>query len=235
MITQSEREETRIIQNSCKKIGNQWMIPYPWKADPKLLPDNRSQAIKKLEATECRLQKNPENAEAYDQQIQEMEQMNTSRKLSERKLADYKGPVHYIAHHEVLRPDKKSTPVRIVFNLSSAYQGHRLNDYWLKGPDLLNGLFGVVLCFRENQVAISGDISKMYHRILIPLEDQRVHRFLGRKLQTDREPDTYVKTVLTFGDKPAPAMAQIAFKKTAEEGESLSPHAAKTLESSLHG
>jgi len=83
-ITQSEREETRIIQNSYKKMGNQWMIPYPWKADPKLLPDNRSQAIKQWEATECRLQKYPENAEAYDQEIQEMEQMNTSRKLSER-------------------------------------------------------------------------------------------------------------------------------------------------------
>ena len=30
------------------------MITYPWKADPKLLPDNRSQGIKKLEATERR-------------------------------------------------------------------------------------------------------------------------------------------------------------------------------------
>ena len=33
-------------------MGNQWVIAYPWKADPKLLPNNRSQAIKKLEATE---------------------------------------------------------------------------------------------------------------------------------------------------------------------------------------
>ena len=28
----------------------------------------------------------------------------------------------------------------------------------------------------------------------------------------DQEPDTYVKTVLTFGDKPAPAMAWIALQ-----------------------
>ena len=48
-------------------------------------------------------------------------------------------------------------------------------------------------------------------------------------MKTDREPDTYVKTVLTFGNKPAPAMAQIGLRKTIEEGESLSPHAAKTL------
>ena len=48
-------------------------------------------------------------------------------------------------------------------------------------------------------------------------------------MKTDQGPDTYVKTVLTFGDKPAPSMAQIALA----EGESLSPHAAKTLNSGL--
>jgi hypothetical protein len=116
-----------------------------------------------------------------------------------------------------------------VFNSSASYQGHKLNDYWFKGPDLLNNLFGVVLRFRENEVAISGDISKMYHRVLIPKEDQDVHRFLWRNLETDREPDVYAKTVLTFGDKPAPAMAQIALRKTAEEARETNPEAAKTL------
>ena len=128
-LTQLEWEETRITHSSCKKMGSQWMIPYPWKADPKLLPDNRSQAFKKFEATECRLWKNLENAEAYEQQIRETEQMRFSRKLSEKELAEYKGPVHYIAHHEIPRPDKKSTPVWIVFNSSSVYQGHKRNNY----------------------------------------------------------------------------------------------------------
>ena len=97
--------------------------------------------------------------------MKEMTELNFSRKLSGVELKSYKGPVHYIAHHAVIRPDKKSTPIRIVFNSSSSYQGHRLNDYWLKGPDLLNNLFGVILRFRENEVALSADISKMYHRI----------------------------------------------------------------------
>lgn len=206
------------------------MIPHPWKTDPKFLPNNRSQAMKRLEATERQLMKKQANAEAYNKQMQEMEEMRFSRKLTDAELAEYTGPVHYISHHEVLRPDKKSTPIRIVFNSSSVYQGHRLNDYWLKGPDLLNSIFGVVLRFRENQVAISGDISKMFHRILIPEEDQHVHRFLRIRMEIDQKPDTYVKTVLTFGDKPAPAMAQIALKKkTAEEGENHSLSAVKTL------
>lgn len=43
-----------------------------------------------------------------------------------------------------------------------------------------------------------------------------------------------MKTVLTFRDKPAPAMAQIALRKTAEEGESLSPHTANTLKNNSY-
>ena len=169
-LTQLAREEVRIIQSSCKKMGNEWMIPYPCKADPKLLFDNRSQAFRKLEATERRLRK-------------------------------------------------------FLFNSSSVYQGHRPNNYWLKGPDLLNGLFGIVLRFREDQVAISGDN---------PIRRSARTSFLWREIKTDRVPDTYVKTVLTFRDKPVPAMAQIALRKTAEEGESLSSHAAKTLKNNSY-
>ena len=209
-------------------------MPYPWVKDAKELPDNRSQAEKKLEATERRLAKNPKHAEAYNQQMDEMREMNFSRKLSNEELNSYKGPVHYISHHEIVGPEKKSTPIRIVFNSSASYKGHRLNDYWMKGPDLLNNLFGVLLRFRENEVAISADVSKMYHRVLIPEQDQHVHRYLWRNMETDRAPDVYVKTVLTFGDKPAPAMAQIALQKTATEGEKCYPEAAEVLKKNTY-
>ena len=157
----------------------------------------------------------------------EMEEMKFARKLSKEVIENYEGPVHYISHHAIIRPEKKSTPVRIVFNSSSVIEGSRLNDYWNKGPDLLNNLFGVVLLFREKAVAISGDISKMYHRVLFPEEDQHVHRFLWRNME--KEPDVYVKTVLTFCDKPAPAMAQIALQKTAEENFVSHPEATKAI------
>ena len=83
--------------------------------------------------------------------------------------------------------------------------------------------------FREKEVALMGDISKMYHRVLIPEEDQHVHWFLWRNMETDTEPDVCVKTVLTFGDKPAPAMAQIAVRKTAEENKKDYPEVPKVL------
>ena len=53
-------------------------------------------------------------------------------------------------------------------------------------------------------------------------------------METEREADVYVKTVLTFGDKPSPAMAQIALKMTAEEAKSCYPDAAKVLDDNTY-
>ncbi|PIK50987.1 hypothetical protein BSL78_12116 [Apostichopus japonicus] len=104
----------------------------------------------------------------------------------------------------------------------------------MKGPDLLRDLFGVLVRFRERPVGVCGDISKMYHRVLIPEIDQHVHRFLWRDMQTDKKPDVFMKTVVTFGDKPAPAMAQIALKRTAEEGKKDHPQASRVIEQDIY-
>ena len=97
-------------------MGQQWMISYPWKRDSKFLPDNRSLALKRLEETERRLKSYLDQAKAYDEQMTVMVKMNFCRKLSKNEVKNNKGPVHYIPHHAVIRPEKKSTPVRIVFN-----------------------------------------------------------------------------------------------------------------------
>ena len=53
-------------------------------------------------------------------------------------------------------------------------------------------------------------------------------------METNRDPDVYVKTVLTFGDKHAPAMAQIALRKTAELEIDVHPEAAETLKKNIY-
>ena len=68
-LSQVEREEAEIISKSCQKIGQQWIIPYPWRKDPKFLPDNRSLPLKRLEGTKRRLKLNLEQANAYDEQV----------------------------------------------------------------------------------------------------------------------------------------------------------------------
>lgn len=43
-----------------------------------------------------------------------------------------------------------------------------------------------------------------------------------------------MSTVLTFGDKPAPAMAQITLRKTASENKAGYPEAAEVLTNNTH-
>ena len=69
----------------------------------------------------------------------------------------------------------------------------------------------------------------MYHTIKISELDQHTHRFLWRNMEDGRSPDTYVITSVSFGDKPAGAIASLALRKTAELHASHSPIAAKTI------
>ena len=101
-----------------------------------------------MKSTEKRLKKlGSEYTELYNNQIVDMVERKVARKLSIADINNYKGPVHYINHHEILKPESLSTPVRIVFNSSGNYKGHRLNDYCAKGPDILNELIGILIRF----------------------------------------------------------------------------------------
>ena len=51
--------------------------------------------------------------------------------------------------------NEKTTPICIVFNSSAPFHGHQLNDYWIKGPDLLNNLLAVTFQFREDDEAVT--------------------------------------------------------------------------------
>ncbi|XP_043231038.1 uncharacterized protein LOC122386169 [Amphibalanus amphitrite] len=86
------------------------------------LPNNVKAAEANLRATERRLIKiGAPHAEAYNDQMQDMLRRQVARKLSEKEIASYEGPVHYLHHHEILRPDSASTPLRIVFNSSASF------------------------------------------------------------------------------------------------------------------
>lgn len=57
--------------------------------------------------TEKRLARNEKYASTYGEQMKEMEELKFSRKLTQGEMNSYKGAVHYISHHAVIRPEKK--------------------------------------------------------------------------------------------------------------------------------
>ena len=227
--TIKEEKEMQMIEQGLVRREKHWEANYPWIRDPALLKDNKAVILAILKSTERRLLKNQSHADTYQAQIVDMIERNVARKLSKEEIDKYDGPVQYISHHEVLKKDSVSTPCRIVFNSSAKHNGYSLNDYWAKGPDVINNMLGILLRFREGQFALAGDIRKMYHSVYLSTLDSHTHRFLWRDLDTTKDPDTYIMTRVSFGDKPAGTIATVALRKTAQEHSQMYPTAASSI------
>ena len=172
-MTIKEEQEYRLIESGLtyQPGERRWESKLPMIKDPNDLPNNRSLVLKMLQATERRLKKNPDYGRVYNEQIKDMIDRNVCRKLDLTERENHIGPVFFILHHEVLKPDSKSTPFRIVFNTSANFHGYILNEYYAKGPQMINNLLVILLRFREERFAMVGDIRKMYHSIKLSLRD----------------------------------------------------------------
>ena len=98
----------------------------------------------------------------------------------------------------------------------------------------MNNLLGILLRWREEQVALVGDIRKMFNSVYLKPLEQHCYRFLWRNLKTDQAPDVYVMTRVNMGDTPAPAISTEAIYKTAGIFESDIPKAANLLKRSSY-
>ena len=221
-------------ENMEHKIDH-WETDYLWLKDPKLLQDNSKSVKYSLYATERRLEKDSMLKETYIAQWKDLIERGVAVKLSKEQLDSYEGPVYYLSHHEVIRNDSLSTPCRLVFNSSQKINGQCINDFWAKGPDLLNNPLGIVLRFREQPYALAGDIRKMFQRVkLKPGVIQNVHRCFWRFCRLTEKPDEYMLTTVTFGDRPAPTIAALALKKTAGLSQDIFPEAAQIIKENAY-
>ena len=166
--------------------------------------------------------------------MQAMLNHGASRNVNEEELKGYAGAIHYINQRAVIKPQSLSTPFRIVFNSSANFCGHILNDYWAKGPDMLINLLGLLLRFREGLYVLVGGIHKMCHTVKLSMIDQHTHRFFWQDLDLSSDPATFVMTSVSFGDRPAAAMATLALKKTAEMNMKRYPRAATIILSNTY-
>ncbi|XP_068737311.1 uncharacterized protein [Montipora capricornis] len=232
-----EEQELRMIQGNleCDSVKQCWVNSYPWLVHPETLPNNYGSALATLKNTERTLGKDERWADTYQKQMEDMMERGVARKLSHKELQEWSGPKFDISHLAMVNTRSHSTPVRIVFNSSQVCQGISLNSCLAKGPDsYMNNLIGILLRWREEQVALVGDIRKMFHFIHLKPLEQHCHRFLRRGLETEREPDLYVMTRVNMGDSPAPAISSEAVYKTADMFEIESSKAANLLKRSSY-
>ena len=163
-----EEQELKLIHENLEyDVANQcWVTSYPRLVDPSTLPNNYHAALATLRKTEQTLIKDKQWAETYKRQMEDMLDRGVAKKLSEEEIQQWSDPFLYISHLAVVNPKLNSTPVCIVFNSSQVYKGTSLNSCLAKGPDsYMNNLLGILLRWKEEQVALVGDIRKMFNSV----------------------------------------------------------------------
>ena len=174
------------FQNVIEFQDGQYRVSLPWKDPTSIISDNYQLSLKRLHnLLRIRLRQTPSILEQYNQIMQEQQKLGIVEAVQPDLEAD--GRIHYLPHHAVIRNDKTTTKVRIVYDASARSSGLSLNDSLHVGPKFHQIILDILLRFRLHAVALVGDIEKAFLRIVMEETDRDVLRFLWVK-QIDQVP-----------------------------------------------
>ena len=192
-----------------------------------MLPNNMSLAKKRLVSNERKLLKDKEVAVAYQQVLDDY----LDKKYIHPVPPDEHKPEceWLLPPCPVVRPEKATTKVRIVFDGSAPFEGKSLNTEALTGPKLQSDVCDILIKFRRESVAPVGDISQMYHQLVLRAEDRPFHRFLWSEMNLSKEPEVYEFLRFVFGGCYCSFCAQFTWQKHAELHQEEYPLAANAV------
>ena len=224
------RKEGRVVlnkaQGSIQFADGRYKIATPLKDTAVVLPINYLMAFNRLNNLEKQLQRSSEIAMEYQATINRHLEKGYIRQV---ECPEKQGAMLYLPHFAVVKQDRSTTKVRIVFNAAAKYHGVSLNDVVFQGPKLQRDLFDMLLRFRRYPIAVMCDISEMHLRIELIAEDIPYHRFLWRDMKVDQKPSVYEFNQLVFGVNSLPFLAQLVSQHHARLHEKFYPRAAETI------
>ena len=118
--------------------------------------------------------------------------------------------VHFMPHHGVVRKDRETSKLRIVFDGSAEQNADEfsLNERLDEGPNYIPSLFDVLVKFRVHPVALTADVETAFLQIQIKPDDRDMLRFLW--FDDVNSPDPCIVQFrfcrLPFGLRPSPSI-----------------------------
>ena len=194
-------------------------MPLPFRKNLPKLPNNKLQATRRLERLKSRLQKDEKYRQHYLAVMNELIRKGYAERVPEHELSSESNTAWYIPHHGIYHPQKPDK-LRVVFDCSASYHGESLNNHLLPGPDLTNGLLGVLCRFRQGPIAFSCDVEAMFHQFKVDSAHRNYLRFLWwENGNITSEPKEFRMTVHLFGATSSPGCANFGLRTIAEDNE----------------
>ena len=216
-IVETEPEMMKELLENIQFCGNHYEVSLPWKEGKFDLPNHFSISVNRLRHLQSKLLRDPDLLAEYHHIIQDqlkrgiIEQVNASVPRHEIYSSNEEGePIHYLPHHAIIRRERFTTKIRIVYDGSAKLSDAELslNDCLQTGPNLIPKLFDMLVQFRSHPVAITADIEKAFLMIGIAPADCDVLRFLWFQdpSKLDSPIIQFRFTRVVFGLRPSPAI-----------------------------
>ncbi|XP_033762629.1 uncharacterized protein LOC117344089 [Pecten maximus] len=214
--SREDRQFIDIMTESASIQNGHYVINLPFKSKEAVMPNNIKQAEQRLASLARRLDKDEHFRCEYTKFMDKVIGEGYARKVPLEEIHKDDGHVWYLPHHGVYHPRKHK--LRVVFDCAARYRGTSLNDQLLQGPNLTNTLVGTLIRFRQEEIAIMGDIDSMFHQVHVPPQDANFLRFLWWEHgDTRQQASEYQMVVHLFGATSSPSCANFALRKTAHD------------------
>ncbi|XP_057299421.1 uncharacterized protein LOC130630039 [Hydractinia symbiolongicarpus] len=152
-----------------------YLMFYLYKVNYEVLSDNYALCLNRFFRLRDKLAQDDSLLSNYNSILKEQLDKNIIEKIGT-ELPWQKA--HYLPHRPVVRVDKTTTKVRIVFDASARTYGSSLNECLHPGPTLTEPLLGVLLRFRAERIAFIADIEKAFLKIELDSEFREFVRFI---------------------------------------------------------
>ncbi|XP_065675886.1 uncharacterized protein LOC136092095 [Hydra vulgaris] len=127
-----------------------------FKIDHPVIGDNYNLCKSRFLALEKKLASERDLFASYNNIIKDQLSKGIIEKVS--NFESNIGDVHYLPHRPVIREDKLTSKVRIVFDASACTSGPSLNECLFSGLSLTTSLYSIILRFRAKRIAIIANI-----------------------------------------------------------------------------
>lgn len=157
----------KYIEGNVDFQDGRYEVRLPWK-EHVTLDENKEVAEKRLLQVIKKLLKDPKNLQAYDKAIREYIESGIAKKVNTEDDSKRKNWGYYMPHQAVIKADRATSKIRIVFDASaSRTRGRSLNDNLETGPNLNPDIASLLMNFRQHKVVMTADVEKAFLQIAI--------------------------------------------------------------------
>jgi len=203
--------------------NGRYVVMLPWKELHKPLPDNYHLSHRRLKGLLHRLRQTPDVLQQYDSIIRDEIEQGIVESVPANSTPSL---CHYLPHHAVVRNDKATTKLRIVYDASAKVaDGPSLNDCLYKGPKFNQLIFDILLRFRAFKFALTADLKKAFLQVSVAENDRDVLRFLWVDDINREHPEVCILrfTRVVFGVSASPFLLNATLKYHLEQYASTHP------------